>query len=151
MGPPSPHLPRLAVGRTWAEKDGRSPRLLCLYRPADRVRVRKHSRQSESIHRSNALYQGTTLEAAEKGRGSESRIHYKAIMDGLKAVPFKGFAFFRNLFSRAVQAGKRDEGFRVCVRARIFGQNQYDCVLISTQNQYEYCVIFEFSRRLFSP
>src|ERR1700722_10572714 len=43
------------------------------------------------------------------------------------------------------------EGFRVCVRARIFGQNQYDCVLISTQNQYEYCVIFEFSRRLFSP
>ena len=40
---------------------------------------------------------------------------------------------------------------RVCVRARIFGQNQYDCVLISTQNQYEYCVIFEFSRRLFRP
>ena len=46
---------------------------------------------------------------------------------------------------------RADEGFRVCVRARIFGQNQYDCVLISTQNQYEYCVIFEFSRRLFSP
>jgi hypothetical protein len=46
---------------------------------------------------------------------------------------------------------RMDEGFRVCVRARIFGQNQYDCVLISTQNQYEYCVIFEFSRRLFSP
>ena len=41
--------------------------------------------------------------------------------------------------------------FRVCVRARIFGQNQYDCVLISTQNQYEYCLIFEFSRRLFRP
>jgi hypothetical protein len=44
---------------------------------------------------------------------------------------------------------KQTMGFRVCVRARIFGQNQYDCVLISTQNQYEYCVIFEFSRRLF--
>ena len=41
--------------------------------------------------------------------------------------------------------------FRVCVKAKIFGQNQYDCVLIGTQNQYESCMIFEFSRRLFSP
>jgi len=51
-------------------------------------------------------------------------------------------------FSRAVKETERKLGFRVCVRASIFGQNQYDCVLMSTQNQYEYCVIFEFSRRL---
>ena len=62
-------------------------------------------------HRSDALYQGTTL-----------------------VGPLEG---------------NKDLGFRVCVRASIFGQNQYDCVLMSTQNQYEYCVIFEFSRRLF--
>jgi hypothetical protein len=48
------------------------------------------------------------LQAAEKGRiGSESRSlsglkphSLQAIMDGLKAVPFKEFVFFRSLFSR---------------------------------------------------
>ena len=30
---------------------------------------------------------------------SESRIHYKAIMDGLKAVRFKGFVLFSDLFA----------------------------------------------------
>jgi hypothetical protein len=35
------------------------------------------------------------------------RTHYKAVMDGLKAVPFKEFRFFRSLFSRPQKNGKQ--------------------------------------------
>jgi hypothetical protein len=33
-------------------------------------------------------------------------------MDGLKAVPFKEFGFFRNLFSHATSCAKNDQSFK---------------------------------------
>jgi hypothetical protein len=47
-------------------------------------------------------------------RARLSRIHYKAVMDGLKAVPFKEFAFFRSLFRRAIKAQERYWLKRMC-------------------------------------